>query len=258
MDKIKQSNHKCNFCNSDFVSKRSHSKFCSHNCSVKSKYKERPLFYSNVCIHCNLQYNSRKKQSKFCSITCKNYYYKNFDINKICKFCNKSYTISYYKRKKSKFCSYSCSGKARWKNYTNIKKQIIIKKISVSHIKGYKNNKIKKRFGISSPNWKGGLTILNQSIRGLEKYNKWRKEIFIRDNFTCVLCDEKQFLNADHITPLCYLVSKNNIINVEQAEFCEELWDINNGRTLCIKCHKNTETYGAKSAKFITQGINDH
>lgn len=29
--------------------------------------------------------------------------------------------------------------------------------------------------------------------------------------------------------------------------FCEELWDLNNGRTLCIDCHKKTETWGGKT-----------
>lgn len=29
----------------------------------------------------------------------------------------------------------------------------------------------------------------------------------------------------------------------EDAINCEELWSINNGRTLCIDCHKKTNTY---------------
>lgn len=28
------------------------------------------------------------------------------------------------------------------------------------------------------------------------------------------------------------------------------LWDIDNGRTLCIKCHKNTDTYAHKMSSF--------
>ena len=29
----------------------------------------------------------------------------------------------------------------------------------------------------------------------------------------------------------------------EQALNCAELWDINNGRTLCKECHKKTDNY---------------
>jgi hypothetical protein len=36
---------------------------------------------------------------------------------------------------------------------------------------------------------------------------------------------------------------KVNIVNYSYAVNCEELWNINNGLTLCIKCHKKTDTY---------------
>ena len=31
---------------------------------------------------------------------------------------------------------------------------------------------------------------------------------------------------------------------IENVFDCEELWNINNGRTLCIQCHKLTDTWG--------------
>ncbi len=31
---------------------------------------------------------------------------------------------------------------------------------------------------------------------------------------------------------------ENNITSFEQALKCLKLWDINNGRTLCLNCHK--------------------
>jgi len=39
------------------------------------------------------------------------------------------------------------------------------------------------------------------------------------------------------------ILKENNIKTFEEALLCEELWNINNGRTLCIKCHKKTDTY---------------
>ena len=38
----------------------------------------------------------------------------------------------------------------------------------------------------------------------------------------------------------------------EEAIKCNELWDINNGRTLCHPCHRTTDTYGFKSARQQT------
>ena len=35
----------------------------------------------------------------------------------------------------------------------------------------------------------------------------------------------------------------NNIKTLEEAIRCPELWDINNGRTLCNTCHNKTKRY---------------
>jgi len=39
------------------------------------------------------------------------------------------------------------------------------------------------------------------------------------------------------------------ILSKEEALSCDELWNINNGRTLCIGCHKKTDTYGRPKTK---------
>lgn len=91
---------------------------------------------------------------------------------------------------------------------------------------------------ICSGSWKGGITPENTKIRNSEQYKKWRREIFARDNYTCVLCGVKNekglnktiCLNADHIKPF-YL-------------YPELRFELSNGRTLCLECHKKTETWG--------------
>ena len=95
-------------------------------------------------------------------------------------------------------------------------------------------------------NYKGGITPLVMKIRTSPKMKTWRTQVFERDNYTCQICHSKSgggktvVLNADHIRPFSLLVNGNNIQTLEQAEACQDFWDINNGRTLCLPCHKKT------------------
>lgn len=92
--------------------------------------------------------------------------------------------------------------------------------------------------GAKSYMWRGGLTEINAKIRNSWEYKEWRKAVYKRDNWTCVLCNTKGKgnLNADHIKPF--------------STFIELRFDINNGRTLCVDCHKKTDTWGV-NAKYM-------
>lgn len=111
-----------------------------------------------------------------------------------------------------------------------------------------------QRRGENSPAWKGGLTSLIRQIRRGIKYRTWRKAVYDRDNYTCQVCGEdKQYLNADHIIQFALLLRMHNIKTVEQAESSDALWDIGNGRTLCLPCHKTTDTYLNKGKQYLKQ-----
>ena len=92
-------------------------------------------------------------------------------------------------------------------------------------------------------NWKGGITPLVRCVRRCFKYRQWRKEIFERDDFTCVLCGERGgWKEADHYPKtFSSIFHGNNIETMEGALDCEEFWDTSNGRTLCKKCHNETK-----------------
>jgi len=247
MEKANIYEHKCLFCEEKFTSKRPHSKFCSNNCSKKNSYRKRPKFYGGSCSYCGEEFKARKPKSKFCSIKCKNHFHKNSDIEKECPVCKKIFVVPFYERDKSDHCSYSCAGITRWKKIEESgRKEEILIKIKESHLEGYRTGRL-SRFGENAPNWKGGITKLNRLVRSLKKYEEWRKEVFIRDNFICSHCGDKGYLNVDHIRPLSTLLKENDIKNTEQANNCDALWDMENGRTLCISCHRKTDTYGGSS-----------
>lgn len=82
-------------------------------------------------------------------------------------------------------------------------------------------------------NWQGGKTSKTILIRESKEYKLWRVSVYKRDNYTCIWCGQiGGDLQADHIKPFCL--------------FPELRFAIDNGRTLCKKCHKTTETYGYK------------
>lgn len=188
-------------------------------------------------------------------------------INKICVSCGFKFE-DYISNRRSSFCSLQCYWKSKkgsdgyWKG----KKRSIetIKKISLSKtgiqspLRGIKRKphseatKLKlsvsnigkhpktKNFikGEKHFNWKGGVTPVNKIIRRSIEYKSWRKTVFERDDYTCVLCGAKKvYLEADHIKPFAY--------------FPELRFEASNGRTLCTPCHSQTDTYKARAKNYV-------
>jgi len=87
--------------------------------------------------------------------------------------------------------------------------------------------------GENHHNWKGGISAENTKVRSSGEYVRWRQAVFNRDKYTCQFCGILgKKLNADHIKAF--------------ADHPELRFEIDNGRTLCIPCHKTTDTYGGK------------
>jgi len=69
----------------------------------------------------------------------------------------------------------------------------------------------------------------SQRIRRTKKWAKWRMAVYKRDNFTCQLCGRKgprTRLEPHHIYP--------------KARYKKKVFDVDNGITLCRKCHRYT------------------
>jgi len=90
-------------------------------------------------------------------------------------------------------------------------------------------------------NWLGGV----RGARDTAAYQDFRRMILKRDNYTCQLCGDRNYkgrgsrarLEVDHIEPVCFAPDK--------------ILDPENARTLCVSCHKGTDTYGPKARHYI-------
>jgi len=91
-------------------------------------------------------------------------------------------------------------------------------------------------------NWDGGKSKLRNRLWHCWKYRQWHSDIFERDDYTCQECGLRGCkLEAHHIEQLAVIIKRNKIKTYEEAMDCEEIWNINNGLTLCCKCHNKTK-----------------
>ena len=99
--------------------------------------------------------------------------------------------------------------------------------------KGHKFNR-----GENSYSWKGGITPENVKIRNSIQMKLWKESLLIRDNWTCQKCGQNGGKLESH-----------HILNF--STYLDLRFDINNGITLCKKCHK--EFHKIYSRKNNTQ-----
>ena len=98
--------------------------------------------------------------------------------------------------------------------------------------------------------WKGGISKINRLCRGMGEYYQWRSDVFQRDNWTCKTCGiNGVYVTAHHIKGFSKIIKENNVKSREHARKLPELWDVNNGITLCEDCHKLTDNYKGRGKK---------
>lgn len=198
----------------------------------------------------------------FCSVRCKGIWSsKNLIGDKAsnyrggttkCSGCNKDLGVRYSQSKrpnvkcrKCRFKDYTGSNNPHWKGGPR-------KCESCKGDLGDQYSKLCRKCyrGPNHRRWRGGTSNLSQLIRRLPEYRRWYMAVYHRDNFTCQECKIRPktatSLSAHHIVQFALILKKNSIKSIEDAISCSELWNVNNGLTLCRPCHRLTDSFAKK------------
>ncbi len=177
-----------------------------------------------------------------------------------CLHCGKLFHVVPARQKTAKFCSRVCKSKwqsenVRGENHPNwqqdrppikyctiCSREIIQGKTEA--ISSFRKRKFcsKKCADIGGFRYEGELhpnfkiDSRRKSARG--KHGAWATAVISRDKSTCQKCGAKNIeLHAHHIESF--------------SENIEKRWDVNNGITLCFKCHWDTHDLDIKNKKSI-------
>ncbi len=94
-----------------------------------------------------------------------------------------------------------------------------------------KNLKTLDNSGAKSHWWKGGISTQNELDRKGKEFKLWRVSVFERDDYTCQKC-KKRSVAGDRL-----ILHPHHIKNF--SDWIELRFAIDNGITLCEKCHRN-------------------
>lgn len=205
------------------------------------------------CKQCKIVFEvipSRKNRAKFCSIDCK--------VN------------SQKEKVRSKESNQKTSKTLKGRKHKDPNCQCAFCKTRRGEMKG-KNCPNYGKTGKNNLNYIDGRTPLNMLIRNSLEYKQWRTKNFQRDNYTCQECNKRSrkggriYLEVHHKkwfnTILSEFLKRHNNLDpikdkyelVELSKDWKEFWDVNNGITLCKKCHNKIRRNYAKcgSSSYI-------
>lgn len=261
----------CEYCGNEISRSPAHigkNNFCSRNCYTLAKRADKTLHpnYNGghivKCAQCceDVYKNPSallKSINSFCSRKCLQKWnsihrvgenaigYKNALHTKICTICNKEFT-TYLEEQLT--CSLICGNKAKEKkkvllSCTNCSEdyEVIPSAVYWANKRGQINNFCSKTCvynyykGENHSNWISDRTQLkdqNKSIRWSKQMVDWRKNVYVRDNYTCQICDNRSTKNS------AVVLNAHHVVRFSEDECLR--FDINNGITLCEDCHKLT------------------
>ena len=229
---------KCLRCNKpfsvhDYVVRDGRGKYCSKKCHYGEKIER-------TCLNCNKNFLARRSLvkrtgAKFCSRKCFHDY-------------NKGETsFNYGKRHTKEAIEKMKKNRKGWK--MSQQQKDFLSKIKSGKKQQPCSEEKKKKIGIANKGenngqWKGGITPLRVQIYKSKEEANWRNSIYQRDQYSCQMPDcehNNKRLNVHHIIKFSKILKIHNIKTLNDAIGCKELWDIDNGITLCYDCHLKTK-----------------
>lgn len=169
--------------------------------------------------------------------------------NSKCIDCTKLLSYRSLKPKRCRACYFAF---AKGENSTNWRGGISVKYCVNCNGKtgDYKSILCRKCFrGELSPSWKGGVSSVQSLVRNMPENKQWVKQCMYRDGYKCLECNvvsNGTNLQVHHKKQFALILKENEIDSIEKARLCEELWDNDNGMTICRECHKKTESFNKK------------
>jgi 5-methylcytosine-specific restriction endonuclease McrA len=171
-----------------------------------------------------------------------------------CKVCGEKFWIPRCRFKTAKYCSEKCSltitsingkypevwfkkGRVGWNKgkkgyHVHVSPEVTKRRVEMFSKPKSEEHKLKIKLAhLKRLEGYIRITPIQNLFRKRSDYLDWRKKVYERDAYTCQVCGQRGGkLQADHIKSF--------------ALYPELRLDLNNGRTLCLECHKKTETYG--------------
>ena len=195
-------------------------KFCCHECSVQFRDTRKIV----ICKICGKEFKQKRPNQSYCSQECRlQRKEKDKYENILCEICGKEF-------KRLKCCNKNkthlyCSRECQWKGWS------------------------KFYSGKNSPEYNHEKSLDERlKDRKYIEYYEWRKQVYERDNYTCQSCGDDKGGN---------LVAHHKL-NYSEHETLKT--DIDNGITLCNKCHKlfhDTYGYTNNNEKQLYEFINN-
>lgn len=182
--------------------------------------------YSKNCTQCGNRFEPRIGTQSHCSMACAYKTISDKRRNRVictCQKCGKNFETKAYAKDTAKYCSKACWSTRRIPNLKtcprcNNEFDTPDKRKIYCSQECRKNDMV----GENAAAYKHG-----QSNRDRDKHSLalrlWRISVFSRDGYQCVTCGTKGKIHAHHIK--------------SWADFPEHRFDVDNGATLCEKCH---------------------
>jgi hypothetical protein len=151
-----------------------------------------------------------------------------------CKTCGKKFRVAkaLHKRRGIKYCSKPCAYNSPDRN-EKLRKAFKGKPLKKETLEKMRATRLRNSGWYHEP-------TLKEQIRSSIQMMEWRWRVFTRDKYVCRNCGGGNGkLCAHHIIPYAQIIKMLKILTMEDALKDSILWDIDNGITYCVDCHRD-------------------